>query len=362
MRILMVIPSFKPLVGGAERQLEGLAENLVGDNVSVLVVTRKLPDTSKHEHFNGFDILRLSAVIPKLSFAFALLFALIKLQNKFDIIHCHTLNGPAIICTVVGRLINKPVILKVTRSGDGSQLQTYNRNIFKRFLFRILASWSYRFIATTNDVQKALINQGVQRRRIVCIPNGVDVGKIMDRNTDGIIQIIFVGRLILRKRADWLIRAHSFLNVIKNTRLIIIGNGSEYKNLNALVTELKTNERVDFKGMLSKELVEKELANAEIFVLPSTSEGMSNAILEAMSKGLAVIATDITQNRELITDKLNGRLFKTQEDLSLILGELVSDDKERSRLGANAYELAQQKFDFSIISNSYNNLYKTIHI
>jgi glycosyltransferase involved in cell wall biosynthesis len=358
MRVLMVIPSFKPLVGGAERQLEGLVENLSG--IKVLIVTRQLYGTKKNEKIDKYDIVRLSAMIPRFSFSIMLFLFLIKERKNFDVIHCHTLNGPAIISTIIGRIIKKPVILKVTRTGEGSQLNSYKKTKLKRLLFYILAKCSSKFIAITKDVKISLIELGIEKKKIESIPNGVNLKNFLKEKNSETIQVIFIGRLIPRKRANWVIKSYAGLKMIKNTKLTIIGDGEEFNTLKCLIDKLNIKEHVFLKGQLSKDHVEKELVSAKIFILPSTSEGMSNALLEAMANGLAVIATDIEQNRELISDRINGRLFKTQEELALILNELVLDKEQRIRLGTNAHLLMQQKFSFSIVANKYEKLYNRL--
>ena len=72
LNVLMVIPSFFPLVGGAERQLMGLASKLSNRGVEVDVVTRKLLSSKKKEIIDKYTIYRLSTKIPKLSFIFSL--------------------------------------------------------------------------------------------------------------------------------------------------------------------------------------------------------------------------------------------------------------------------------------------------
>ena len=360
MRVLMIIPSFRPLVGGAERQLEGLAAELTSDKVSVLVVTRQLLGAQRREHLQGFNILRLPSGIPKIGFAISLLFFLIWSRRNFDIIHCHTLSGPAIVSVIVARLTKKPVILKVTRSGAGSQLDRFQSSKIRLLVLTIMARWTDRFIAITKDVENALREAGIQRQKIVGIPNGVAIPDDPVVKKENNIKIVFVGRLIPRKRVDWLIRSYSFAPTSRGSKLVVIGDGPEQKKLSTLATELKVENKVEFKGQFRKDQVEAELASADIFVLPSTSEGMSNALLEAMANRLAVVAADIPQNRELITENLNGCLFETPEDLSLVLAKLVSNDCERRRLGKNAHQLIQQKYDFGIVARGYHDLYRTI--
>jgi glycosyltransferase involved in cell wall biosynthesis len=106
--------------------------------------------------------------------------------------------------------------------------------------------------------------------------------------------------------------------------------------------------------------VEPFLCAAEILVLPSRSEGMSNAVLEAMAHGLAVIATDVPGNRAVITAGLDGLLVPYGEPRRLCrcLLELLADPAVRTRLGTAARATVDARFAIRAVAGQYDRLYR----
>ena len=357
----MIIPSFFPLVGGAEKQLSSLAKHLASSGLIIEVVTRSLPLTPKVEYIDGFKVLRLRNYFRNFGFLISLFIHILKNRNTYAVIHIHTLNSPAIVGSFLGHILKIPVLLKVTRSGKGAQLQTFSDGGLKNYLFEQIKQQSY-FISITLDVQNELRKLGVDKSRIFSIPNGVEVtqdlliplGNFEEKN---IIKILYIGRLIKRKRVDLLIKALGALDVNHEFELQVIGDGPERSELETLATSILLKKQFKFTGSLDHSDVLDELQKANVFVLPSDSEGMSNALLEAMASGLAVIAANIPSNRELVKDKENGLLFLTSNELKQNLEVVLSDKELMSMLAINAHQSIYNNFSFERVSNSYLKLY-----
>jgi len=355
----MVIPSFYPQVGGAERQLESLAVHLARMDVTIIVYTRRLPGTLRSETLDDYLVNRLPARIPKIGFGLALLARLLWRRDDHDILHCHTLSAQtALACLIAGWLTRKPVILKVTRSGHGTQLSTYRRGVIGRWLFAFMASRATRFIAITNDVSHELRAARVAQDKIVELPNGVELPPSTPRAGDMPLKIVYVGRLITRKRVDFLIKVLYGLGKPQDAHLLIAGDGKEQASLKGLARQLGLEASVSFLGEISAAKVKDLLQQADIFVLPSESEGMSNALLEAMAHGLPVIATDIPANQALISSGENGLLFDGQEGLRAALEQLSLSADLRTRLGQSARARVEADFSFESVARGYKALYQ----
>lgn len=359
LKVLMVIPSYFPLVGGAEKQVAGLVNALGKMSCKSTIVTRLLPNTLKAEEVDGISIVRLKKTKYKYGFLLRLFYFILKNRNFFDVIHVHTLNSPAFISALSGRLIHTPVIVKVTRSGMGSQLSQLHSTKIGRLFFYSLSKLVTRFIAITDDVEKELLSLKVEKNKIVKIPNGVKlpIFKNFKKNPETACVFVYVGRLIARKRVDWLIRAFSKSNLSSNNRLVIIGNGNEMDNLKKLSRYLRQDSFVDFMGELKHEEVLKLLLHSDAFVLPSNSEGMSNSLLEAMANKLTVIASDIPANKSLIRNNFNGLLFSTINELSMCLVKVSTSSSLRIKLSQNANNDIKKNFSFELISKHYKNIY-----
>ncbi len=358
LRILMVIPSFSPLVGGAEKQVAGLAGFLGEISCKVTILTRLLPNTSKTDVIDGVPVRRLEITKYRIVFLLNIFCFIFKNRKYYDVIHVHTLNSPAIVSAFIGKLVHIPVIVKVTRSGKDCQLSRYFSSKVGRLFFYILSNLVTRFIAITDDVKNELLSIGVNPKKITLIPNGV---KLPVRNslkkTKSGCDFVYVGRLIARKRVDLLIDAFSRANLSNNDRLIIIGSGPEMGDLIKLSTSYRLNSRVEFMGEQSHDKVLRTLLLSDVFVLPSDSEGMSNALLEGMASNNAVIAADILANRTLIENGVNGLLFSTIDDLSKCLYQLSVSRDLRMQMSKSANLSIQKNYSFKSIAKEYCDLY-----
>tara|TARA_Y100000768_G_C23983997_1_gene687628 strand:- start:2810 stop:3898 length:1089 start_codon:yes stop_codon:yes gene_type:complete len=354
----MVIPSFYPKVGGAERQLMGLAKELCLNGLKVDVVTRKIDNSLKLEKVDGYRVIRLFSRIPKIGFLIQLILYILRFHSEYRVIHVHTLNSPAILFAIITKIFNIPVLVKVTRSGKNSQLSRYSNSFLGKKIFSILRLNTY-FVAITPDVFSELIALGVDRDKVFSISNGVLKQKNISTERDE-IKIVFLGRLIKRKRVELLIKSFQNIKKPKNCKLLIIGDGPERSYLEKLVIEKNLENNCTFLGSLSHEESLQILSFSCIFVLPSDSEGMSNALLEAMASNNAVIVADIPANHALVQHNINGMLFKDEKSLSAHLEEIINVSSKRRSLGLKAKETIDSFFSFSVIGMAYKNAYDVI--
>jgi len=361
MRIGMIIPSFAPVVGGAEKQLEGLLPSLGKLGISALVFTRMVENQDQVQKEESYSIYRLNSYVPKVGFGISLFIKLIKFRSNYDILHCHSLSGQAsIVSLLAGRLIKKPVILKVTRSGKNSQLNELQQSYFGKIILWIIKNTATKFIAITEDVKSELEQVGVCHSKIIEIPNGVDLiePKIYEEKYQ--LNIVTVGRLINRKRIDMLVEAFSEILPSIRASLIIAGSGPNKKTLMSLVEKKNIKESITFTDQIYKSEITKILIEADIFVLPSDSEGMSNALLEAMSASLPVLVANIPANQSLISNAENGILFDDYLSMRDSLLNLCQNEELRKKLGKNAKDLILKKYSFNKIAIDYKKLYSDL--
>ena len=126
----MVIPSYFPLVGGAEKQTSGVAKSLEKISCDVTILTRLLPNTKKIDIIDGISVIRLNATKNRAVFLFNLLYFLFKNRKSYDIIHVHTLNSPAIISAIIADCFDFSFIIPelditVPEKGDPIHVDSY---------------------------------------------------------------------------------------------------------------------------------------------------------------------------------------------------------------------------------------------
>ena len=180
-----------------------------------------------------------------------------------------------------------------------------------------------RIVAVSNHTKSLAINAGVDVSKISVIYNSCDERGLFNGKDKGFERkkhnfgsndniILFVGNLIKRKGLCSLIESLNTLRRRKSDFIaIIVGEGEDLQELKSMVNKYGLNSHVKFYGRIPKTTLSELYTAADVFVLPSTSEGHSVALLEAMASGLPIVASDIEGNMESVEDGVNGFLFRT---------------------------------------------------
>ncbi|MHA1596454.1 MAG: glycosyltransferase family 4 protein, partial [Candidatus Asgardarchaeia archaeon] len=169
--------------------------------------------------------------------------------------------------------------------------------------------------------------------------------------------LIYVGDVEPWKGVLYLIGAlKKLVRDIPNIKLIVIGEGSQRFELMKLSRGLP----VWFTGFLPHEMVLKEIANANLLILPSLWEGMATVILEAMALMTPVIATNVGATPELIKDGKTGLLIrpKNVKDIRDAILKLYKDPELGFRIAKNAYEKVKNNLVFSKIAKDAIEIYE----
>lgn len=355
MNILMVIPSYYPTVGGAEIQLENLSKFLIKKNHKITIATKKLRSSKDQEKINGIEIIRLSSFMYPLGFLFTLSLLLIRFRKKYDVIHVHTINSPALICSVFGRFFKKKVLIKITRSGENSQINNYLSSLLGRIYISLLRIQNPKIIYLTEDGLKEVCLCKFKDKFL--IPNGITVKNYSYKNNN-IPTFMIVGRLIERKRVDFVIKCWS--KIERNmARLLIIGTGIEESSLITLSEKLSLDEEVIFIGEISNSQVQEYMRESDALILASTSEGLSNALLESMSNSLVPIVSSIVANTSIISDGKNGLVFDSEECLVDKISTLINDKNLRGNLSYEANTYVRKNFSMELVADKYSQLYSS---
>ncbi|KKQ40652.1 MAG: hypothetical protein US58_C0014G0014 [Candidatus Magasanikbacteria bacterium GW2011_GWA2_37_8] len=280
-------------------------------------------------------------------------------EFKPDIVHCHSSAA-----AFLGRLAIRGKIKTVyTAHGWGFNL---GMNPLVRLSVLLAEKITARYTDVYICVSKFVKNLGLKyhlapENKFKLIYNGVDteVNEPVDRNNN-LINLIFVGRLAEPKRPELTIEAISLLpqTIKDNIKFTIVSGGLKEGFLKKLAEEKKVN--VEFKGDLSKEQVIKELKQADIFVFISAWEGFPYTILEAMSCGLPVIASNVGGISEVVNET-NGVLVKNEiGQIQAAILKLVNDSGLRLQLGTKGKELVKQNFSLEKMYQAVEEVYKSI--
>lgn len=228
--------------------------------------------------------------------------------------------------------------------GQKSKILVADRNDPRKIptnpLLRAARNFLYRFadgviLQTTHN--KAYFSKSIQKKSIV-IGNPVDLGdkRAIALLTEKKPEIVSAGRLKPQKNQAMLLRAFARIApAYPAYKLTIYGEGPERGNLEALARELGIADKVSLPGA-AKDLLDR-IPSAELFVLPSDYEGMSNALIEAMCLGLPCISTDVSGASDLIEPGKSGEIIPVGDTEALVcaMRKLLSDKQL-----ANEYAVA----------------------
>ncbi len=246
---------------------------------------------------------------------------------------------------ILAALLSRVTGLRCVLSSRRDTGYRYSRRL--SLAYRYIDRFFDRIVVPSKAVRNSLLEAGTEARRIVVIPNGVDLDCFADSGKGGestLRQELSIGPgplllgivALLRKEKDHatLLRATArLLETGHDVALLVVGEGEMRDTLKAEVARLGIGERVFFLGWQGD--VAGILMQLDIFVLSSTTEGMSNAILEAMAAGRPVVATDVGGNPELVVHGETGYLVpkRDSEAMALAIGKLVADGELRRSMG-----------------------------
>jgi phosphatidyl-myo-inositol dimannoside synthase len=200
---------------------------------------------------------------------------------------------------------------------------------------------------------------------IPIVYNGVDAATFYPRTTrtTAEINILCVGRLIERKSQHHLLRAFARLRASSRrpVRLTLAGTGDEEDSLRRLAAELSLNGDAAFLGLVPHDSMPDVYRGADIFVLPSHSEGMSIALLEALASGLPVVVTNTGGTAELVQESTNGIIVPWADVSALAeaLKRLVEDEDTRLRMGLESRRIAK-RFGWESLVDNYLGLCRQV--
>lgn len=341
-------------MGGAERLLYDLCRKMDKERFSVRVVT---------VHGGGAaQKLFEQAGIPVMNFEkkgkwdFAAIDALADYlrSERPDVVHTHLFAGD-----FWGGIAAR-------RAGVNTLIST-RHDVLKEgwprdFLGRIARRKCDKVVAISQFIFDHIVKkEGIAFEKVETIYNGIETSKFYEPRRDILkrdeIVIGTVGRLSKEKGQKHLLRAGCFLKN-KNWRMLLAGDGPYRFLLENLVQELGIEKRVRFLGEV--EDVPAVLREIDIFVLPSVSEGLSLALLEAAVSGCFVIATRVGGIPEVITDGVTGKLFKPKriEQLVAHLNWVIANPEQARRMAKKLQSDVVERFDLGLMVDKYERMYE----
>jgi len=364
----MVVPKYPfPVVGGLERQSHELARALVQRGHAVHAVSSRF-DPGQHE-FEVIDGVRLRRVrwiafrpARFLLFPFGLARIFFGLRRDLDLVHVHNVSWFGAFVTLLAKALGLPVITKLPNSGDFG-IPGMRRRPFGSLRIALLKH-SDAIIAMTPESVAELESIEYPTARVLKVTNGIPLVAATSSasHSSETVSAVYVGRLSPEKGLPDLLRAWARVraHATRPIKLSVIGDGPQEAELQALTARLDLGQTVEFCGYRGD--VSAELAKADVFVLPSYAEGNSNAILEAMSAGLPIVATRVGGASIQLGNA--GERFLVppgdREALAEAMLELIEDEALRLRVGAAMRRRIESVFAIDRVAAVYEEAYALI--
>lgn len=262
-------------------------------------------------------------------------------QAPFDLVDAQFFfpDGPA--AAAIARALDLPLSIKAR----GADIHYWGGRPRARAQIIAAARRATGMLAVSAALREDMAGLGIDPARVTVHYTGVDharfrpAGRPAARSalkavpSDGPL-LVSTGALIARKGQKFVIEA---LPALPGARLALAGGGDDESRLRALAADLGVADRVHFLGIVRHTELPSLLAAADAMVLPSASEGLANAWIEALACGTPLVITDSGGAREVVRDASAGRIAaRTPEAIAAAVREILADPPSQAAVAANA--------------------------
>jgi len=366
--ILHIFPSFG--IGGAQRRTVDLANTILADKRHVIVALDR--DFSAAEELKFEVRHRLVSMGFKRS-------SRPDLDNLRKFRHLVNTYRPEVLLTYNWGAIEAALANRIAPlcphlhfedgfGPDETPTQQLSRRVWARRL--ALSGKSKIVVPSKTLLDLAKTSWRFRSTRLRYIPNGIDCHRFSNPSADGLQQelrsdpeevlIGAIGTLRLEKNVARLLRLFAALERDQAIKLVIVGDGPERKNLEALAHDLEIADQTLFVG--HQRSPEQFLEQLDIFALTSDTEQMPYCLIEAMAAGLPVIATDVGDVKSMLPEA-NQAFVASRDDVPALIAQLkhlIEQPSLRHTLGELNRAHAQQHFDRDSMLTQYVDLFASL--
>jgi glycosyltransferase involved in cell wall biosynthesis len=369
----MITSEFPPISGGIGYYVYNLSKKLLQRGHQVTVITRGSANKTKKEMIDGIDVFRAS-FFPVYPFHVwvhgGFVNRLFKsLEPKLTLVHLHTPLPPPIKTSLpIITTVHTPMkidaryheILDLYSLAERVQSMVVYPPIESRLL-----SLSKLITTVSLSVAKELKEYGLDLSEITVVGNGVDEKTFTPVRNKNRTQryILYTGVLRARKGLFDLIEcAKHVCKVHPDVKFVICGTGPFLHKLKKEAQRLGVQKQIDFLGYVKRNKLIEIYQNATVHVVPSHYEGLPTVLLEAMSCGLPVVATNVGGNSEVIRSGVNGFLVpaKSPETMANIILKLLDDNTLREKIGRAARKTIEKCYTWDKITDNVLECYEEV--
>ncbi|MFX0132458.1 MAG: glycosyltransferase family 4 protein [Candidatus Hodarchaeota archaeon] len=376
MKVLMVTPSFYPIVGGTETNVWKITWALNKNNIHADIMTfnmnTKWKPIWKEEKYkiNNINIFKISALNLFSNLRINPLEKIIKINNipnykflhkivEYDLIHFH--DDIDLSFPLFSILMEKPKVFHI-------RTLTYTYNSYKlnplsRLIFTNIAD---KYISNSSYNKELLMKLGIPSKKINVLPNFVDINMFKPNPNKKIDNLIlFVGRPVIRKGLHVLLHSLKYIDI--PLHLIIIcpySNNNYFKNI--LTTIKKINNfsihKVEYIGKIINKKLPEWYQKSSIFVCPSLGESFGTVNIEALSCGTPVVASNVGGIPDIIKNGINGILVPPNNSVELAkaIKKLLINEDLRIKYGKQGRTMVEKYFSMDYMTKEIIKIYKSL--
>ena len=349
---------------------------------NVFVLSPHFPGAKIHEQFDNLQVFRFKYFITrfqtltdiggilsalshnKLNYMLIPFLIMAELWNlmkfsirlKPDLIHAHWLIPQGFISYLNYKLLKIPYIITVHGS-DAVKLERLS------FLKKLSLSKAKKITAVSDELKRIILNKIDSRLNIEVIPMGVDTRifkprakkrSILEKYNINYPFLLFVGRIAPEKGIEYLIEAMpKIIEQYPKSKLLIIGDGNQRKQLEDLPKKKRLQEHVIFVDPISNKELPAYYATADVFVCPSLSEGSPVTYIEALACGTPIVVGDLPVGREMAGEG-RGKVVKQTDpdDIARNIIKLLNENISSKDL----FRYIQLNYDWEVITDRYLNV------
>lgn len=280
----------------------------------------------------------------------------LKLKNKInniDMLYQNQLLG-CWVPILIKKIYKKPLVIRTGYDMHDFAKQDKKSSLII-FLYKILTIFAvkncdYFTVTSKADLNRFKNSYPKYKQKFLLRPNWVEVDELSDFKNRYSNKLLAVGRLVTQKNFKYLIS--EFANSKNNLQIDIVGNGPEKNNLTTQAK--KHNVKINFLGNLSNSKLLKLYQQYKFFISTSLFEGNPKALLEAMGSGCVVIASNIKNHSDIISDNRNGYLFDIgNNNLNNKFKMLKQTDTNFSKISNDAYLFIKNEYSLDKSINSF---------
>ncbi|MHA6616959.1 glycosyltransferase family 4 protein [Pseudonocardia sp. DLS-67] len=283
-----------------------------------------------------------------------------------DLVHLHMSSS--------GSFVRKAVLFWIARAFRVPVIVHIHSGRFDRFHARLPAPfrWVVRrvltqaaVVVTLGDGWAARIRRIAPRARVEVVPNAVVVPGLAASRAGDTLKVVFLGAICAAKGAFCLLEAWAKLTAERDGRVpahLTLAGDRGVDDARRTIAELGIEGSAEVLDWLPASEVATLLTAADVFVLPSRSEGQPMAVLEAMARGVCVVATDVGGIPELVEDGRSAVLVPPDDVDSLMnaMRQVLDDRGLRERLGGEARRRVLAEFDVDVVWRRLDALYREV--